>query len=61
MQRVHTCMRMWEPCGPTALTLWMFGFETFLVLLLEWLTWFPLSLPLPQISHVPATVMVLRK
>jgi hypothetical protein len=52
---------MWEPCGPTAFTLWMFGFETFFVLLLEWLTLFPLSLPLPQISHVPATVLILRK
>jgi hypothetical protein len=33
----------------------MFGLENFLDLLLAWLTLFPLSLPLPQISHVPAT------
>jgi hypothetical protein len=33
-----------------------FGLDIFLVLLLEWLTWLPLSLPFPQISHVPATV-----
>jgi len=34
----------------------MFGLENFLVLLLAWLTLFPLSLPFPQISHLPATV-----
>jgi hypothetical protein len=56
MQRVHAFIRTWDPCGPTAFTLWMFGFDTFFVLLLAWLTWLPLSLPFPQISHVPATV-----
>jgi hypothetical protein len=42
-----------------ALTLWTFGFEDFLDLLFAWLTLFPLSLPLPQISQVPATVVFL--
>jgi hypothetical protein len=32
------------------------GLENFFDLLLAWLTLFPLSLPLPQIAHVPATV-----
>jgi hypothetical protein len=57
MQRVHTCMRMCDPCGPTALMDCKFGFDTFLVLLLAWLTLFPLSLAFPQILHVPATVI----
>jgi hypothetical protein len=43
-----------------ALTLWTFGFEDFLDLLLAWLTLLPLSLPLPQISQVPANVVILR-
>jgi len=55
MQRVQTCMRTWDPCGPTALIDCRFGLDTFLVLLFAWLTLFPLSLPFPQISHVPAT------
>jgi hypothetical protein len=59
MQRVHTFIRTWEPPGPTAFTLWTLGFDVFFVLLLAWLTLFPLSLPLPQISQVPATVMIL--
>jgi hypothetical protein len=33
-----------------------FGLDIFFDLLLAWLTLFPLSLPFPQISHLPATV-----
>src|SRR6266540_894852 len=57
MQRVQTCMRTWAPLGPTALIGCKLGLENFFDLLLAWLTLFPLSLPLPQISHVPATVL----
>jgi hypothetical protein len=59
MQRVQTFIRTCDPLAVTALTLWMFGFEDFLDLLFAWLTLFPLSLPLPQISQVPATVVIL--
>jgi hypothetical protein len=49
-------MRTWEPLEPTALIGCKFGLENFFDLLLAWLTLFPLSLPFPQISHVPATI-----
>jgi hypothetical protein len=49
-------MRTCAPLVATALIGCKFGFENFLDLLLAWLTLFPLSLPFPQISHVPATV-----
>jgi len=49
-------MRTWEPLESTALIGCKFGLENFFDLLLAWLTLFPLSLPLPQIAHVPAIV-----
>jgi hypothetical protein len=48
-------MRTWDPWAATTLIGCKFGFENFLDLLLAWLTLFPLSLPFPQISHLPAT------
>jgi len=56
MQRVQTCKRTWEPLSLTALMDCKFGLDIFFDLLLAWLTLFPLSLPFPQISHLPATV-----
>jgi hypothetical protein len=45
--RVHTCMCL-EPPGVAALTLWRFGCIHFFVLLLAWLTLFPVDLALPH-------------
>lgn len=50
MHLVHALILLGEPFSST-LIVWIFTFHFLLVCLLEWLTLFPETWPLPQISH----------